>query len=89
MSVSTGEQTGGVVQLKGWYGNIKYCVSVSLTREQASVFLSRPRRAYQVFEETKQGHLERECVEERCSKEEALDIQLISKKATQLKLLRL
>uniref|UniRef100_A0A8C5BJT4 Growth arrest-specific 6 n=1 Tax=Gadus morhua TaxID=8049 RepID=A0A8C5BJT4_GADMO len=51
-----------------------YCVSVSLTREQASVFLSRPRRAYQVFEETKQGHLERECVEERCSKEEAREV---------------
>ncbi|CAL8404072.1 unnamed protein product [Boreogadus saida] len=48
--------------------------SISLTREQASVFLSRPRRAYQVFEETKQGHLERECVEERCSKEEAREV---------------
>uniref|UniRef100_A0A8C5C1H7 Growth arrest-specific 6 n=1 Tax=Gadus morhua TaxID=8049 RepID=A0A8C5C1H7_GADMO len=48
--------------------------AVSLTREQASVFLSRPRRAYQVFEETKQGHLERECVEERCSKEEAREV---------------
>ncbi|KAG7273676.1 hypothetical protein CRUP_017429 [Coryphaenoides rupestris] len=47
---------------------------LSLSRRQASEFLSRPRRAYQVFEETKQGHLERECVEERCSKEEAREV---------------
>uniref|UniRef100_A0A8D3CYM5 Protein S n=1 Tax=Scophthalmus maximus TaxID=52904 RepID=A0A8D3CYM5_SCOMX len=32
------------------------------------------RRANQVFEETKQGHLERECVEERCTKEEAREV---------------
>uniref|UniRef100_A0AAQ4QP77 Growth arrest-specific 6 n=1 Tax=Gasterosteus aculeatus aculeatus TaxID=481459 RepID=A0AAQ4QP77_GASAC len=41
---------------------------------QAKQFLSRPRRANQVFEETKQGHLERECVEEKCSKEEAREV---------------
>lgn len=27
-----------------------------------------------MFEETKQGHLERECVEEKCSKEEAREV---------------
>lgn len=27
-----------------------------------------------MFEETKKGHLERECVEERCSKEEAREV---------------
>lgn len=27
-----------------------------------------------MFEETKQGHLERECVEERCTKEEAREV---------------
>ena len=48
--------------------------SVSLSPEEANQFLSRHRRAYQVFEETKQGHLERECVEERCSKEEAREV---------------
>uniref|UniRef100_A0A8C9A3B9 Growth arrest specific 6 n=1 Tax=Prolemur simus TaxID=1328070 RepID=A0A8C9A3B9_PROSS len=34
----------------------------------------RQRRAYQLFEEAKQGHLERECVEELCSKEEAREV---------------
>uniref|UniRef100_A0A3B3ZC25 Growth arrest-specific 6 n=1 Tax=Periophthalmus magnuspinnatus TaxID=409849 RepID=A0A3B3ZC25_9GOBI len=47
---------------------------VSLSPKEANQFLSRHRRANQVFEETKQGHLERECVEERCSKEEAREV---------------
>uniref|UniRef100_A0A665TWD5 Growth arrest-specific 6 n=1 Tax=Echeneis naucrates TaxID=173247 RepID=A0A665TWD5_ECHNA len=47
---------------------------VSLSRQEANQFLSRHRRANQVFEETKQGHLERECVEERCTKEEAREV---------------
>ncbi|ETE73392.1 Growth arrest-specific protein 6, partial [Ophiophagus hannah] len=34
----------------------------------------RHRRAYQIFEETKQGHLERECVEELCNREEAREV---------------
>lgn len=48
--------------------------TVSLSPEDANQFLRRHRRANQVFEETKQGHLERECVEERCSKEEAREV---------------
>uniref|UniRef100_A0A667ZDP2 Growth arrest-specific 6 n=1 Tax=Myripristis murdjan TaxID=586833 RepID=A0A667ZDP2_9TELE len=48
--------------------------SISLSPEEANQFLSRRRRANQVFEETKQGHLERECVEERCTKEEAREV---------------
>lgn len=47
---------------------------VSLSPQEANQFLRRHRRANQVFEETKQGHLERECVEERCSKEEAREV---------------
>lgn len=47
---------------------------VSLSPQEANQFLSRHRRANQVFEETKQGHLERECVEEKCSKEEAREV---------------
>ncbi|XP_066477853.1 growth arrest-specific protein 6 isoform X2 [Tiliqua scincoides] len=44
-------------------------------REEASQFLrQRHRRANQIFEETKQGHLERECVEEFCNKEEAREV---------------
>ncbi|KAG7467015.1 hypothetical protein MATL_G00148880 [Megalops atlanticus] len=46
----------------------------SLSPEEANQFLKRQKRAYQVFEETKQGHLERECVEEICSKEEAREV---------------
>uniref|UniRef100_A0A673ALI5 Growth arrest-specific 6 n=1 Tax=Sphaeramia orbicularis TaxID=375764 RepID=A0A673ALI5_9TELE len=49
-------------------------VVLSLSPQEANQFLSRHRRANQVFEETKQGHLERECVEERCSKEEAREV---------------
>ncbi|XP_042553036.1 growth arrest-specific protein 6 [Dipodomys spectabilis] len=43
-------------------------------REAAQFLRARPRRAYQVFEEAKQGHLERECVEELCSREEAREV---------------
>ncbi|XP_012781774.2 growth arrest-specific protein 6 [Ochotona princeps] len=43
-------------------------------REAAQVLRPRQRRAYQVFEEAKQGHLERECVEELCSREEAREV---------------
>jgi len=45
-----------------------------MSPQEANQFLSRHRRANQVFEETKQGHLERECVEERCTKEEAREV---------------
>uniref|UniRef100_A0A8C7JKS2 Growth arrest-specific 6 n=1 Tax=Oncorhynchus kisutch TaxID=8019 RepID=A0A8C7JKS2_ONCKI len=47
---------------------------ISLSPEEANQFLRRHRRANHVFEETKQGHLERECVEEKCSKEEAREV---------------
>ncbi|XP_037662480.1 growth arrest-specific protein 6 isoform X2 [Choloepus didactylus] len=43
-------------------------------REAAQFLRPRQRRAYQVFEETKQGHLERECIEELCNKEEAREV---------------
>uniref|UniRef100_A0A8C0IT14 Growth arrest specific 6 n=1 Tax=Chelonoidis abingdonii TaxID=106734 RepID=A0A8C0IT14_CHEAB len=42
--------------------------------EAAQFLRQRQRRAYQIFEETKQGHLERECVEELCNKEEAREV---------------
>ncbi|XP_039502922.1 vitamin K-dependent protein S isoform X2 [Pimephales promelas] len=41
---------------------------------QASEFLRRHRRANTLFEESKKGNLERECVEELCNKEEAREI---------------
>ncbi|ELW47496.1 Growth arrest-specific protein 6 [Tupaia chinensis] len=43
-------------------------------REAAQFLRPRQRRAYQVFEEAKQGHLERECVEELCNREEAREV---------------
>ncbi|OXB63967.1 hypothetical protein ASZ78_006838 [Callipepla squamata] len=49
--------------------------AVLLRAPEAAQFLrQRQRRAYQIFEETKQGHLERECVEEHCNKEEAREV---------------
>ncbi|XP_043547175.1 growth arrest-specific protein 6-like [Chiloscyllium plagiosum] len=45
-----------------------------VSRRDASSFLHRVKRANHVFEETRQGHLERECVEEFCSREEAREV---------------
>uniref|UniRef100_I3J523 Growth arrest-specific 6 n=1 Tax=Oreochromis niloticus TaxID=8128 RepID=I3J523_ORENI len=53
---------------------VRWSDSISLSPQEANQFLSRHKRANQVFEETKQGHLERECVEEKCSKEEAREV---------------
>uniref|UniRef100_A0A672L603 coagulation factor Xa n=1 Tax=Sinocyclocheilus grahami TaxID=75366 RepID=A0A672L603_SINGR len=49
-------------------------VSLSLPARDASQVLSRRRRANTLFEELKKGNMERECVEERCSYEEAREI---------------
>lgn len=48
--------------------------SVFLKQEEASNVLQRQRRANSFFEEIKLGSLERECIEERCSYEEAREI---------------
>ncbi|KAF7252536.1 Coagulation factor X isoform 1 [Varanus komodoensis] len=45
--------------------------NVFLSGKHASTFLKRMRRANSVFEEFKKGNIERECYEEKCSKEEA------------------
>ncbi|XP_041935848.1 vitamin K-dependent protein S [Alosa sapidissima] len=45
-----------------------------LTQSKASQFLLRHRRANTLFEESKKGNLERECIEELCNKEEAREI---------------
>ncbi|XP_063322621.1 coagulation factor VII [Pelmatolapia mariae] len=47
---------------------------VSLEKSEASGFLHRTRRANFFLEEIKQGNLERECIEEKCSYEEAREI---------------
>uniref|UniRef100_A0A8C4NAP5 Gla domain-containing protein n=1 Tax=Eptatretus burgeri TaxID=7764 RepID=A0A8C4NAP5_EPTBU len=47
---------------------------MSLFPTDASQVLLRSRRDYQAFEEFKQGHLERECVEEVCNREEAREV---------------
>ncbi|XP_028255578.1 coagulation factor VII-like [Parambassis ranga] len=47
---------------------------VFVERPQASVFLHRSRRANFLLEELRQGNLERECLEEKCSYEEAKEI---------------
>lgn len=45
-----------------------------LDRRDASQVLTRRRRANSFLEELKQGNMERECMEERCSLEEAREI---------------
>ncbi|KAK2908436.1 hypothetical protein Q8A67_004273 [Cirrhinus molitorella] len=47
---------------------------VFLNTQDASQVLNRRRRANTVFEEWKKGNMERECIEERCSYEEAREI---------------
>lgn len=44
---------------------------VFIKKENADKFLERTKRANSFLEEVKQGNIERECNEERCSKEEA------------------
>lgn len=45
-----------------------------MSKQHASQVLVRKRRANSMFEETKKGNLERECIEELCNKEEAREI---------------
>ncbi|CAG5110624.1 Oidioi.mRNA.OKI2018_I69.chr2.g5007.t1.cds [Oikopleura dioica] len=42
--------------------------------QEANAFLSRTRRAWQFFEETKDGNWERECIEEDCNANEAYEV---------------
>ncbi|VTJ92064.1 Hypothetical predicted protein, partial [Marmota monax] len=48
--------------------------AVFINREQANNVLVRTRRANSLFEEMKKGNLERECLEETCSYEEAREV---------------
>ncbi|XP_006894208.1 PREDICTED: vitamin K-dependent protein S [Elephantulus edwardii] len=68
--------TGGrCAALLAWLAFV-LCVSEAnfLSKERASQVLIRRRRANALFEETKKGNLERECIEELCNKEEAREI---------------
>ncbi|KAK7805734.1 hypothetical protein U0070_010955 [Myodes glareolus] len=49
-------------------------MKVFINRERASNVLTRIRRANSLFEEVKKGNLERECMEEVCSYEEAREV---------------
>lgn len=51
-----------------------FAENVFLSSQEAAQVLLRNRRANQVFEEVKPGNLERECVEEICSHEEAREV---------------
>uniref|UniRef100_U3JP32 coagulation factor Xa n=1 Tax=Ficedula albicollis TaxID=59894 RepID=U3JP32_FICAL len=47
------------------------CYVVFIKKENADTFLERTKRANSFLEEVRKGNIERECNEERCSKEEA------------------
>ncbi|XP_067848572.1 coagulation factor X-like [Heptranchias perlo] len=49
-------------------------VQVFMTNEEADNILIRQKRENSLFEEMKEGNLERECMEERCSYEEAREV---------------
>uniref|UniRef100_A0A4W2EAI0 Coagulation factor X n=1 Tax=Bos indicus x Bos taurus TaxID=30522 RepID=A0A4W2EAI0_BOBOX len=55
-------------------GLLRPAGSVFLPRDQAHRVLQRARRANSFLEEVKQGNLERECLEEACSLEEAREV---------------
>uniref|UniRef100_UPI00358F1420 prothrombin n=1 Tax=Myxine glutinosa TaxID=7769 RepID=UPI00358F1420 len=48
--------------------------AVFLDSEEAKSLLRRTRRENSLFEETRQGNLERECIEEQCDQEEAREV---------------
>lgn len=54
--------------------HVSFLSPAFLDRRAASQVLKRERRANSFLEEFKQGDQERECMEERCSKEEAREI---------------
>ncbi|XP_037346069.2 vitamin K-dependent protein S isoform X1 [Pungitius pungitius] len=64
-----GESLAGLVCLVALVDAYRF-----LSQSTASQFLSRQRRANSLFEESKKGNLERECIEELCNKEEAREI---------------
>ncbi|ETE70794.1 Vitamin K-dependent protein S, partial [Ophiophagus hannah] len=50
------------------------CFHLVLSQNHASEFLVRKRRANSFMEESKEGNMERECIEEYCNREEAREI---------------
>lgn len=54
--------------------HVSFLSPAFLDRRAASQLLNRQRRANSFLEEFKQGDKERECIEERCDKEEAREI---------------
>merc|ERR1719402_342616 len=53
---------------------IEILFSQQITKESAGSFLQRSRRFLGIFEEMKQGDMERECFEEICNKEENYEV---------------
>ncbi|KAJ7319774.1 hypothetical protein JRQ81_019285 [Phrynocephalus forsythii] len=64
-------------------GDAKQRPSVFINQEEASNVLQRKKRANSFFEEIKPGSLERECLEEKCSFEEAREIFKDNKRTVQ------
>ena len=54
--------------------NLLSTVAVFISKEKASEFLSRAKRANSFFEEIYEGNAERECMEETCSYEEVREV---------------
>nr|XP_060624109.1 coagulation factor VII-like [Anolis sagrei ordinatus]XP_060624110.1 coagulation factor VII-like [Anolis sagrei ordinatus] len=57
-----------------FYSNLHYSLSVFRRKSEATQFLRIHKRANQFLEEIRSGDLERECIEEKCSFEEAKEI---------------
>lgn len=54
--------------------SLQPALPVFVEKHEANSVLQRWRRANSLFEEVKQGNLERECIEEICSYEEAREV---------------
>ncbi|XP_041095795.1 prothrombin-like [Polyodon spathula] len=57
-----------------YFVQVSHCENVFLDSKTALSVLKRSRRANGYFEETRRGNLERECLEEVCSHEEAREV---------------
>lgn len=68
------KKTAKIMTFIGNSNRICSLLPVFIDGSAANQVLTRPRRANSFLEEMKQGNLERECVEERCDREEAREI---------------
>lgn len=75
LEMYVGQHTCGYLHTHPYTRTWGFCVVVFIRRKAAHGVLTRAKRANSGwFEELKRGDLERECIEEKCSYEEAREV---------------